>query len=602
MRAAGADGLAPREGSSRALQGDAVLDRALFGLRWAALAAVLLLGLLDQARGRLGLMTVHLALLIAGYNLLVQVGRARSGGAISYAGLVILDAAVVSVADLLAGQGMSPIFLLYLPVLVGAAVAMRPADSSFLTFAVGLLSLSIAVTQPDWRWGPDQLEFLGIRLVALVLFGVVSTGLSRQLGLQRWSTEMERSAAARLALLNDLLRATSSGLDLGQIMETVAAKTRRGVGSDVALALLLEPDGARPKVWASGDISSEALLRGGDELAKLAARRGRPLHRQKPDLLSEAPTLSRLGLRSLLAAPLEADGQILGILFVGGRAPDAFSPECFDWLLTIAQHAVLPIRNARLQEMERANAARLAEVERAKSSLLSGVSHDLRTPLTSIKVAAGLLTEQRQEVGDASERSLLAALRRNTERLEKLVDEILDVARLQSGAIRLRPEPLDVRGLLREVALSIKPMLDSRGQRLELALPESPVTIWVDRRRLEQVVANLLSNANKYSPDGSDILVAVDEQPDELVVKVADEGPGIPPADRERIFQPFFQSARDRGVGAGVGLGLAIARSLVELHGGRIWLADGGERGTTVAFSLPRQPCAERVSDEGADY
>lgn len=602
MRAAGADGLAPREGYSQALQGDAVLDRALFGLRWAALAAVLLLGLLDQTRGRLGLMTVHLALLIAGYNLLVQVGRARSGGAMSYAGLVILDAAVVSVADLLAGQGMSPIFLLYLPVLVGAAVAMRPADSSFLTFAVGLLSLSIAVTQPDWRWGPDQLEFLGIRLVALVLFGVVSTGLSRQLGLQRWSTEMERSAAARLALLNDLLRATSSGLDLGQIMETVAAKTRRGVGSDVALALLLEPDGARPKVWASGDISSEALLRGGDELAKLAARRGRPLHRQKPDLLSEAPTLSRLGLRSLLAAPLEADGQILGILFVGGRAPDAFSPECFDWLLTIAQHAVLPIRNARLQEMERANAARLAEVERAKSSLLSGVSHDLRTPLTSIKVAAGLLTEQRQEVGDASERSLLAALRRNTERLEKLVDEILDVARLQSGAIRLRPEPLDVRGLLREVALSIKPMLDSRGQRLELALPESPVTIWVDRRRLEQVVANLLSNANKYSPDGSDILVAVDEQPDELVVKVADEGPGIPPADRERIFQPFFQSARDRGVGAGVGLGLAIARSLVELHGGRIWLADGGERGTTVAFSLPRQPCAERVSDEGADY
>ncbi len=590
-----------REGSE-VLPSDVVLDRALFGLRWTALAAVFLLGLLDRNGGRLGLTTAHLCLLVAGYNLLALAVRAGTRGAISYTSLVVLDAAVVSVVDLLGGQGMSPVFLLYLPVLIGAAVAMRPTDSGFLTFAVGLLSTSIAVTQPDWRWDSAQVEFLGIRLVALTLFGLVSTALSRQLGLQRWSTEVERSAAARLALLNDLLRATSSGLDLEHIMQTVVAMTRRGVGSDVAMAVLLDPGEGRPRVWASGDFAAPALREASDGLTRIVARASRAGRHQQADLLSETPALARLGLRSLLAAPLEADGHALGVLFVGGRAADAFSPECFDWLLTIAQHAVLPIRNARLREMERGNAARLAELERAKSSFLTGVSHDLRTPLTSIKVAAGLLAEQRQEVADPAERSLLAALRRNTERLEKLIDEILDAARLQSGAIRLHLEPLDVRGLLREVALSIKPMLDSRDQRVELVLPDSPATAWVDRRRIEQVVANLLANANKYSPKGSTIVVTVEETPAELVIRVADDGPGIPPPDRERIFQPFFQVARDQRAGAGVGLGLAICRSLVELHGGRIWLDEAGGRGSTVAFSLPRQPRTERVTDESTDY
>src|SRR5512133_3289927 len=134
---------------SEALPSGAIHDQALFGLRWAALGAVFLLGLLDRNGGRLGLTTLHLALLVAGYNLFALAIRARTHGAISYANLVVLDAAVVSVVDLLGGQGMSPIFLLYLPVLIGAAVAMRSTDSGFLTFAVGLLSTSIAVTQPD---------------------------------------------------------------------------------------------------------------------------------------------------------------------------------------------------------------------------------------------------------------------------------------------------------------------------------------------------------------------------------------------------------------------------------------------------------------------
>lgn len=600
MRAVGSDEVTRRQKHPEAIQEDTLLDRAFFGLRWFALAAVLLLGLLDQTKGRLGLTTVQLAVLIAGYNLLVQSSRSRFGGAISCGNLIVLDAAIVSAADLIGGRGLSPVFLLYLPALVGAAVALRPSDSSFVTFAIALLSTSIAMTQPDWRWEAAQLQFLGIRLVALILFGLVSTGLARQLGLQRWTTELERSSATRLALLNDLLRATSSRLELNQIMEIVAAMTRRGVGSDVAGAFLLESGEARPRAWVSGDIPAKALQESATVLILAVARGGRPLHVHNTSALPEDRAICRLGLHSLLAAPLEAEGEVLGVLLVASRTPNAFSRAGLDWLLTIAQHAVLPIRNARLRDVERANAARLAELERAKNTFLCGMSHDLRTPLTSIKVAAGLLAEQHQERCDHSERSLLASLRRNTERLEKLVDEILDMVRLQSGAIRLRRELLDIRMLVREVALGIKPMLDARNQRLSLVLPEHEVVTWVDRRRLEQVVANLLSNANKYGPEDSSIVVAVREEPQELVVSVADQGPGIPQVDRERVFQPFFRGAPDDRTGTGAGLGLAIARSLVELHGGRIWLADGEGHGAVLAFCLPRRPHVERA-DEGSD-
>lgn len=588
--------------SSQASQSDVVLDQALFGLRWSALAAVLVLGLLDPTSGRLGLTTADLAAMVAAYYLIVEAIRSRSRGTISYGNLAVLDATAISAADLIAGHDFSPIFLLYFPPLIGAAVGMRAVDSAFLTFAIGLLSTSIVLTQPDWRWEPEQLQFLGIRLVAVVLFGLVTTALSRQLGIQRWSTELERNAAARLALLNDLLRATSSRLELDQIMETVAAMTRRGVGSDAAIALLLERDGGQTRLWASGDFSAGALTQSATELVRAVARRGRPFQVHDARFTPEARALFRLGLRSLLAAPLEADGRVLGVLLVGARAPNCFDAAGLDWLLTIAQHAALPIRNARLREMERSNAARLAELEKAKSSFLSGVSHDLRTPLTSIKVAAGLLTERRQEDGDDSERSLLASLRRNTERLEKLVDDILDMVRIQGGAVRLRPELLDARGLIREVALSVKPMLDARGQSLEFALPETSVSLWGDRRRLEQVVANLVSNATKYSHDGARISVTLEEQPDHLLIRVADDGPGIPPAERDRVFQPFYRSARDDAPGGGAGLGLAIARSLIELHGGRIWLEDKGGRGTLMTFSLPRKLSSESANDEGVDY
>jgi signal transduction histidine kinase len=177
------------------------------------------------------------------------------------------------------------------------------------------------------------------------------------------------------------------------------------------------------------------------------------------------------------------------------------------------------------------------------------------------------------------------------DRMVDLVSDLLELTRLQAGRVQLAPERHDLRALARRAAAGVEPLAQARGQRLELALPRAPVWALVDAGRLERALLNLLSNALKYGREGGAIRLGLERRPGEAVLSVADDGPGIPAADRERVFERFYRSATATGSTApGSGLGLTIARAMAELHGGRLWVADAPGPGATFCLAVPLPP------------
>ncbi len=241
----------------------------------------------------------------------------------------------------------------------------------------------------------------------------------------------------------------------------------------------------------------------------------------------------------------------------------------------------------------------LKQSERLKSALLDAVTHDLRTPLTAIKASATtLLDELRagaagpEALGTEGRREMLEVIDEEADRLNRFIEGLVELARIEAGELHLRrrPEPL---GEIVNAALErAAPLV--RGRRIEVALAEGLPAAHVDARAVAEVVYTLLDNAAKYSPPGTTVRVSAEREARGAVsLSVEDEGEGVPKHLRERVFDKFFRAMRDgdaaaRGAPTGTGMGLAIARGLVEAHGGRIRIEDGREgRGCRVVVTLP---------------
>ncbi|HXN07667.1 MAG TPA: ATP-binding protein, partial [Nitrospiria bacterium] len=231
---------------------------------------------------------------------------------------------------------------------------------------------------------------------------------------------------------------------------------------------------------------------------------------------------------------------------------------------------------------------RYKEVDRLKSEFVSLVSHELRTPLTSIK---GYLDNMRDGIAGVlndKQAEYLGRMSKNTERLVRLINDLLDISKIESGGMRLYPENISLRKLAEEVVKELRPMADEKGEELILSPADTEGNCIADRDKVEQVLINLLDNAIKFTPAGGKILVSVRNGENGYLVSVRDSGPGISPGERERIFERFYR-AREGGdsPAKGSGLGLFIARSLVELHGGRLWMNSAGATGSEFSFFLP---------------
>jgi two-component system NtrC family sensor kinase len=233
----------------------------------------------------------------------------------------------------------------------------------------------------------------------------------------------------------------------------------------------------------------------------------------------------------------------------------------------------------------------LEELERLRSDLLATVGHELRTPLTAIRTSAGLLLDPGLDPTASQRQQLLGTIGRSADRMQHLLTELLDFARLRAGAIEMARDDFDARALARDVAISVEPMAAAREQLVRLELPEEAIPMVGDRRRLEQALLNLVSNAQKFSPSGRDVTIAVRADSDPFGVRwtVTDEGPGIAAADQARLFERFFVGSSDRS-GGGAGIGLPTALAIAQAHGGTIEVDSELGRGSTFHLVVPVDP------------
>jgi signal transduction histidine kinase len=473
------------------------------------------------------------------------------------------------------------------PTLFAAPAAMPPEVATIvapaginalailpLTTARGVLGLIVAARMRPGPWEVDDLR-LGLALAATAATAIENARLFTAL----------RSYAAHTEALNDLAVFLSRLLDPGEQLDLVLRRIVEIAGLDAGLILLREhPDAPMLPAAAWGLPDGRAGLPGALQgLAEAADRGGEPLLLCRQHERAEEGGLAA-GLCDLVAVPLSLSAASMGVLVVGSRRHRPVGREELTLFSTIAQQLGLALSSARLRRAASENAA-LREADRLKSTFLASVSHDLRSPLTAIRASVeGLL--ERPALPAPEVDALLQNIARQAGRLGRFVDQLLDLSRIEAGSLAVDREWVEVAALLDDLLVSF-------GQRS----PECPVErafspdlplLYVDPALTAQVFWNLLENAEKYGPSGGPIRVEAFCTGPQVLISVADRGPGVAPAERTRIFNHFFRLDRHRRAHIpGSGLGLAISRGIVEAHGGQIWVDERPGGGSVFRVALP---------------
>ncbi len=291
----------------------------------------------------------------------------------------------------------------------------------------------------------------------------------------------------------------------------------------------------------------------------------------------------------VLDVPLTANQSPVGTLRLTTRASGVMlEPASLQMLTTFAAQAGLVIERARLAR-EAARARLLEESDQLKSALLSSVSHDLRTPLAAIKASATVLLQD-VALEASARRDLLSAINEESDRLNRLVGDLLDMSRIEAGALRLKPDWCDLDELIRAVVRRSSSRLAAFTMRLDW--PDDLPLVFADYVQVDRVLTNLMENAIRFAPPSSVIEIAARSSQTEVTVSVSNEGPAIPVEARARLFDKFYRVSEGRSPDMGTGLGLSICKGIVEAHGGRIWVESplAENRGVRFVFTLPFLP------------
>ncbi len=311
--------------------------------------------------------------------------------------------------------------------------------------------------------------------------------------------------------------------------------------------------------------------------------------------------------KSLLSVPLKIKDRVIGVLNVNNKLGGGIFTEDDLKLLTIlADQVAIAIENARLYEelkfsqegmaKDHKEMGRMIEemkkMEKMKDEFVSIVSHELRTPLTSMKEAVSLLVDEIPGKINDDQREFLLLIKHDTERLARLLNDILDISRIEAGKLQMKMEELDIKEVIRHCIGSMSPMAGVKEIRLVNEAPHGFPAISADRIKMEQILTNLLSNAIKFSPNKGEVRVAAKDGDGHITISVIDNGIGIheKDMDMDRIFQKFYQSDSSTTRRAeGTGLGLSIVKGLVDAHGGRIWVESKYGEGSKFHFTLPKK-------------
>lgn len=230
-------------------------------------------------------------------------------------------------------------------------------------------------------------------------------------------------------------------------------------------------------------------------------------------------------------------------------------------------------------------ASRLAELEQLRTDFVATMAHELKTPLTAIRTCIGLLIDSEGRADAEVRERLLNRVATSSEKMHDLIANLLDLARYRAGSVQLEPRWIDPVEVARDAAVHLAPLMEARGQAVLVTPPDESFQVYADRRRLEQAIGNVLSNALKFSPEGASVRIVVRRDGEQVAWDIVDHGPGISEADRRHLFERFFRGRGDTE--GGTGLGLPIALAAVQAHGGSITVASEPGQGSTFTVSIP---------------
>jgi signal transduction histidine kinase len=417
----------------------------------------------------------------------------------------------------------------------------------------------------------------------------------------RLFTQTDQALSARVAelsMMQRIDRELNATLDYERVMRLTVEWAVRTTGASAGLiaAIVETEEGEQGMRFLAAQGYPESLIAAHREAPVSLERQvvGRVTRTGKPELFEGVDKTSDYlpilpGMAVQLAVPIRREERIIGVILLEAERKGVLDQEALDFVVRLADHAAIAMENAGLfEQVRRANDA--------KTEFVSFVSHELKQPMTSIKGYTDLLVKG--VVGEMSEAQLnfMSTIRSNVERMNTLVSDLLDISRIESGRIQLKPQDVSIGPIIDDVLQATQQQIEDKEQELVVDVrPDLPL-IHADRDRIVQVVTNLVSNACKYTPEGGQITVQaqkwstrVDDHRESFVMcSVIDTGIGISPQDQKRMFTKYFR-ADDPTVRSvpGTGLGLVITKSLVELHGGEIWLTSEVGEGSTFTFTIP---------------
>ena len=457
------------------------------------------------------------------------------------------------------------VVMLFLAAVVYAAVAWGRGPAILASF-LGVLAFDFFYVPPHLTFAVEDTEYV-LTFIGLFLVGLVVSNLAAQ---AREQAEAARARAAQTSELYDLSRDLAAAAELEELLGVLRRHVEQTFDHQ---AVVLMPAGGR---LVARSVSPGLTL---DENELLAAdwafQHGQPAGRH-------TSTQPAARLRYL---PLATARGVLGVLGVHGpTAPEpGLQPEQVRLLEAFASQAALALERAALaQQAQRAEV--LQATEKLQAALLNSISHDLRTPLVSITGALSSLQEHGAVLDAQARRVLLDNAREEAERLNRLVGNLLDMTRLEAGAMQVRQQPVDVADLVGTAVQQVAGRLEARP--LSVSVPDDLPPVPADFVLMLQVLVNLLDNALKYSPAGSPLEVSARRDGAMVRLTVADHGAGIPPEDLHRVFDKFYRVQRP-GNATGTGLGLSICKGIVEAHGGRLTAENRAGGGALFSLVLP---------------
>ncbi len=419
----------------------------------------------------------------------------------------------------------------------------------------------------------------------------------------RRSFKVLRRQADRLQRILDISQTLTSTYDLDELLTLILSAANELTHTEAASIMLLDENGDTLRFAAStgSDMSKLAAMRVpvSGSLAGSIMLSGQPMVidnvQQDPRHFTGVDQTLAFESRSMLGVPLIMREHPIGVLEAVNKIGDEpFSPEDGQILLTLAAQAAVAIENARLVTALQNAYEQLNRVDQIKSNFIAIASHELRTPLGVIMGYAAMLKEDTQnpETAEHLDKVLGSALR-----LRDLIDDMVNVQHIEEGKAKLTVIDFTLQEMVQHVMQTVHDLYTAKSQEVLLQLPAEPLHVKADREKISLVLNNLLTNAIKFTGPGGRILIAAERKNGDVSVHVADTGIGIPPAEVGRIFDRFYQVephlTRQYG---GLGLGLAIAKGMVDLHGGRIWVESVEGKGSRFSFTVPIDGPREKKS------